>query len=591
MEVMELVRGLTMIDQQETINSIIDYTQDAIIVINRDGLITLFNKEAQRLTRTPLKDAIKKHITDIIPNTRLLEVIENGTPDLNQQLELKNFTIITNRVPITDQEGKIIGAAAIFRDIAERIAMTEEITNLRDIQTLLQAIINSTQDAISVVNEKGIHILINPAYTRIIGMKKDELLNKPADVDIVEGESMHFKVLRTKEPVRGIRMKVGPQKKEVVVNVAPMVVNGILKGSVAVIHDISEIKKLTDELELAKRLIRHLEAKHAFEDIIGKSEQLGGAIEQAKRAAETPATVLLRGESGTGKELFAHAIHNASIRCKGQFIRVNCATLTDTLLESELFGYVEGAFTGARKGGHKGLFEEANGGTIFLDEIGEISASLQAKLLRVLQEKEIIRVGASKPMKVDVRIIAATNANLEELIQKGTFREDLYYRVNVLPIIIPPLRHRKEDIPLLVDHLLPKYNLEYGRNVENISQDALNLLQNYDWPGNIRELENILGRGIINMKYKESVLAVDHLPLKGVGESPVNIIKRQKKSPLRYSGQKYKELHKQWEKDLLERVLEETHGNRNTAAKMLGISIRNLYYKIDKHGISHPGLQ
>ncbi|WP_051534114.1 sigma-54 interaction domain-containing protein [Desulfitibacter alkalitolerans] len=574
-----------MLGYLESIKSILDYTNDAIIVVNKEGLITLFNKEAQRLTRTSLDAALGKHITEIIPNTRLLEVIQRGKPELNQQLELKDVTIITNRVPVRDENGSIIGAAAVFRDIAERIAMTEEISNLRDIQTLLEAIINSTQDAISVVDEKGIHILINPAYTRIIGMKKEELLNRPADVDIVEGESMHFKVLRTREPVRGIRMKVGPQKKDVVVNVAPMIVNDKLKGSVAVIQDISEIRKLTHELKLAKRLIRHLEARHAFEDIIGRSEEITGAIEQARRAAKTPATVLLRGESGTGKELFAHAIHNASDRCEGQFIRVNCAALTDTLLESELFGYVEGAFTGAKKGGHKGLFEEASGGTIFLDEIGEISLSLQSKLLRALQEKEIIRVGASKPTKIDVRIIAATNANLEELIQKGAFREDLYYRINVLPIIIPPLRHRKEDIPVLVRHLLPKYNQEYGRNVEEVSAQALEVLQEYDWPGNIRELENILARGIINMKYKETVLEAFHLPLTSAGSTNSNGSSRQEETNPDYSVESYEQLFANWERDLLEKVLEETGGNKNKAARMLGISIRSLYYKLEKHGI------
>ncbi|MBS3969323.1 MAG: sigma-54-dependent transcriptional regulator [Clostridia bacterium] len=569
----------------ESIKSILDYTNDAIIVVNKEGLITLFNKEAQRLTRTPIDAALGQHITEIIPNTRLLEVIQRGKPELNQQLELKDVTIITSRVPVRDEHGSIIGAAAVFRDIAERIAMTEEISNLRDIQTLLEAIINSTQDAISVVDEKGIHILINPAYTRIIGMKKEELLNRPADVDIVEGESMHFKVLRTREPVRGIRMKVGPQRKDVVVNVAPMIVNDKLKGSVAVIQDISEIRKLTHELKLAKRLIRHLEARHAFEDIIGRSEEITGAIEQARRAAKTPATVLLRGESGTGKELFAHAIHNASDRCEGQFIRVNCAALTDTLLESELFGYVEGAFTGAKKGGHKGLFEEASGGTIFLDEIGEISLSLQSKLLRALQEKEIIRVGAAKPTKIDVRIIAATNANLEELIQKGAFREDLYYRINVLPIIIPPLRHRKEDIPILVRHLLPKYNQEYGRNVEEVSGQALEVLQEYNWPGNIRELENILARGIINMKYKETVLEAYHLPLIGTEVTGSNGSNIHGESHPAYSGESYDQLFKKWERELLAKVMEEAGGNKNKAARMLGISIRSLYYKLEKYGI------
>jgi transcriptional regulator with PAS, ATPase and Fis domain len=364
-----------------------------------------------------------------------------------------------------------------------------------------------------------------------------------------------------------------------------MIVNDKLKGSVAVIQDISEIRKLTHELKLAKRLIRHLEARHAFEDIIGRSEEITGAIEQARRAAKTPATVLLRGESGTGKELFAHAIHNASDRCEGQFIRVNCAALTDTLLESELFGYVEGAFTGAKKGGHKGLFEEASGGTIFLDEIGEISLSLQSKLLRALQEKEIIRVGAAKPTKIDVRIIAATNANLEELIQKGAFREDLYYRINVLPIIIPPLRHRKEDIPILVRHLLPKYNQEYGRNVEEVSGQALEVLQEYNWPGNIRELENILARGIINMKYKETVLEAYHLPLIGTEVTGSNGSNIHGESHPAYSGESYDQLFKKWERELLAKVMEEAGGNKNKAARMLGISIRSLYYKLEKYGI------
>ncbi|GAW31645.1 sigma-54-dependent Fis family transcriptional regulator, partial [Carboxydocella sp. JDF658] len=382
---------------------ILDSTHDGMIAVNREGAVTLFNAAAERLTGLKREEVIGRKAQEAIPNTRLHIVLETGVPELNQQQHLGKTTIITNRVPVKDEEGRVVGAVAVFRDVGDFEALAEELTNVRQIKTMLEAIINATNDAISVVDENGMQILINPAYTRLTGLTEADVLYKPATVDIVEGESMHYKVLRTRQPVRGVRMKIGPNKKEVMVNVAPIIVNNELKGSVGVIHDLSEIKKLTEELEHARRLIRHLEAKYTFDDIIGQSEELKLAVEQAERAAATPATVLLRGESGTGKELFAHAIHNASTRSSQKFIRVNCASLTDTLLESELFGYEEGAFTGAVKGGKRGLFEEANGGTIFLDEIGEISLTLQAKLLRVLQEKEVRRVGGTKAVPVDVR--------------------------------------------------------------------------------------------------------------------------------------------------------------------------------------------
>ena len=226
--------------------------------------------------------------------------------------------------------------------------------------------------------------------------------------------------------------------------------DGKLKGSIAVIHDVSEIKDLNRELYRARQIIRTLEAKYSFDDIIGGSQVMKIAIDQAKLAAKTPATILLRGESGQGKELFAHAIHNASDRKYNKFIRVNCAALSETLLESELFGYEEGAFTGAKRGGKRGLFEEANNGSIFLDEIGELTMNTQGKLLRVLQENEITRVGGTKSIPLNVRVIAATNVNLEKrLMSTGSFREDLYYRLNQMPIFIPALHKRKEDITIL----------------------------------------------------------------------------------------------------------------------------------------------
>jgi len=308
------------------------------------------------------------------------------------------------------------------------------------------------------------------------------------------------------------------------------------------------------------------------------------AVQQAMRAAETPATVLLRGESGTGKELFAHAIHNASNRRHGQFIRVNCAAIADSLLESELFGYAEGAFTGARKGGKRGLFEEASGGTLFLDEIGEISLSLQAKLLRVLQEKEIVRVGETRPVSVNARVIAATNANLEAMIAQGRFREDLYYRLNVLPIHIPPLRDRPEDIPALVDALIAKFNSEYGRNVTAISPEALAILRAYHWPGNVRELENIIGRAMIAMAMTDTVIEARFLPPLGTGRQPAAA----PPEPALPVGT-LAEAVAAAERATLRRALEAARGNKTEAARLLGIAPRTLYYKLERYGMLQRG--
>ncbi|NLA14035.1 MAG: sigma 54-interacting transcriptional regulator, partial [Tissierellia bacterium] len=330
--------------------------------------------------------------------------------------------------------------------------------NSMDYQGMLEAVFLATQDAISVVDEKGEHILVNPAYTKITGIEHDDIIGKNALYDIEDGEeSVHMKVLSTKKPVENTKLKLRPSGKTVVAQAAPINVNGKLKGSVAVLHDISTIKDLTDKLEEAEKKLRELTYKYKPEDIIGNSKAINQVRNLIEKAAKVPATVLLRGESGTGKELFANSIHAQSSRSHKNFVRVNCAALTDSLLESELFGYDEGSFTGALKGGKKGLFEEADKGTIFLDEISEISLNTQAKLLRVLQEKEIMRVGSNKNIPVDVRVIAATNADLAKSVREGKFREDLFYRLSILPINIPPLRERIEDIPLLVKSFIAKF--------------------------------------------------------------------------------------------------------------------------------------
>ncbi len=570
---------------KKELDVILNSTHDAMIAVDIEGKITLFNRAAEKITGLFEEGVLGKPIDDVIKSTRLPYVLKTGEPELNQKQPLGNTFIITSRLPVKDEVGGVIGAVAVFRDISEIMDLTDEIYKLKEFHSLLEAIFNSTQDAITVCDEKGIHVLVNPAYTRLSGLSQNEMIGKPAAADIVEGESIHMQVLKTKKPVKNARLKVGPHGKEVIAYAAPIIVDGNLQGSVGVLHDITEIKKLNSELIKAKQIIRKLEARYTFDDIIAKDEGMLTAIEKAKEASLTPATVLLRGESGTGKELFAHAIHNMSNRKYSQFVRVNCAAISESLLESELFGYEEGAFTGARKGGKIGYFEEAQGGTIFLDEIGEIPISTQAKLLRVLQEKEIIRVGGTNPIHIDVRVIAATNLPLEKAIEEGKFREDLYYRLNVFPIFIPPLRKRKKDIYPLTIHLIKKFNEEYGRNGEDISSEALEKLIDYDWPGNVRELQNYIGRAIINMKYHERQITVDQLPKFFDNDQALFVVEKEKPKVKIDDSKTLKEMVEEVEKEVIVNAIKKNKGNRTLTAKELDVSLRNLYYKIEKYNI------
>jgi len=310
--------------------------------------------------------------------------------------------------------------------------------------------------------------------------------------------------------------------------------------------------------------------------IVAASEPMIDVLEMIERTAEYKTTVLLEGESGTGKEVLARAVHSQSTRRNEPFIAINCAAIPENLLESELFGYAKGAFTGANKA-HRGIFEEANGGTIFLDEIGELPLPLQAKLLRVLQEEEIRPVGDAKSRKVDVRIIAATIRNLEIEAGLGNFREDLFYRLNVVRIVVPPLRERRKDIPLLIDVFLDHFQKILGKPVRSLSNEAYSHLVNYYWPGNVRELENVIERAIILCK--GDVIGTDDL---------TNSVTEKYSETMNMDGSKnlsLKTAKRHMEEDLILKALKETEGNRTHAAKLLGISHRSLLYKLKEYSI------
>jgi two-component system NtrC family response regulator/two-component system response regulator HydG len=337
---------------------------------------------------------------------------------------------------------------------------------------------------------------------------------------------------------------------------------------------LAKLEKVLEKRALKRdneQLRERLREKYKFSNIVGDSAELQAVFDVVKRAAPTRATVLVLGESGTGKELIAQAIHEESTRRDKPFIKVNCAALTESLLESELFGHEKGSFTGA-VGRREGRFELADGGTLFLDEIGEISAGLQVKLLRVLQQKEFERVGGTQTLKVDVRVVAATNRDLEAEVKAGRFREDLFYRLNVVAVTLPPLRRRKSDIPALVAHFIERYSEVHGKSVRGLAPGTLNALLSYDWPGNVRELGNVIERAVVLARGAE--LTSDDLPPTLRGPRPTS-----RSSDSLIPGATLYEI----EREAILRTLELVDGSTSRAADLLGISVRKIQYRLKEY--------
>lgn len=358
--------------------------------------------------------------------------------------------------------------------------------------------------------------------------------------------------------------------------------------------DMEEIYLLIDRIENLKRLEKRvctleeeLKTKYDAGEIIGKSQKMKEVFKMIGRAASSDATVFITGESGTGKELVARALYMSSKRSKGQFIAVNCAAIPKELIESELFGYEKGAFTGATEL-REGKFELADGGTLFLDEIGDMDVSLQAKLLRVIQEREFYRIGGRIPIKVDVRIITATNQDIDSAIREKRFREDLYHRLNVITISLPPLRERREDIPILAKHFLKRFSNELNSNVKNITDDAIDILKSHEWKGNVRELENIIKRAVV-ISSSDSIIS-EHFPfnadlkLKAAAKSNIDFILAKVQDTIG-KGNLYNEIIGEVEKELLAVVLKKTEWNQLKAAEILGINRNTLSRKIKELGI------
>ncbi|OCA92130.1 sigma-54 interaction domain-containing protein [Pseudobacillus wudalianchiensis] len=464
-----------------------------------------------------------------------------------------------------------------------------------------EQIINLLAERVVVVDRNGIIIYINEGYCEFIGTTVEEAVNRPVQ-DVIENSRMHI-VAKTGQTELAALQSINGS--EMIANRFPLFENGEIVGALGSVMFRNpeewqmyktKIQNLVEELNYYQaRAQRDLQSKYNFNDLIGDSPAFLSVKKLAQRISGSNSSVLLIGESGTGKELFAHAIHHNSMRASGPFVAINCSSIPEHLLESELFGYEDGAFTGAKKGGKKGQFEMANKGTLFLDEIGDMPLSMQSKLLRVLQEKEIYRVGGQKSISVDVRIIAATHRDLEKMVKKGDFRQDLYYRLNVIKIEIPPLRQRGEDIILISNWLLKKLGTKFYRNSIELSPEVAVRLTQHSWPGNIRELENVLERSINVLDGK--VIKLPHLPLylrdqeaDITEEAKINVHDEHQPANIHelspsLSVQPLKEAVVAAEKQAMQRALAVAKGNKLKAAKLLGISKTSFYDKCKLYSI------
>jgi PAS domain S-box-containing protein len=497
---------------------------------------------------------------------------------LNEKVYLANWATM-------ELQGKPLGELAFLRDMSFYESLTSELDRVTDLSKELNAIIDSSFDGIYVTDGQSRTLRVNQAYERISGIKSAEVVGRTMSSLVTEGfynESATLKVLEEGRPVTIVQhiMKTG---KTIVVTGNPVYDdNGTIFRVVTNVRDVTELNQLQEKIKKMEQLQSRYELelqqlRGGTEDqrrFVIKSKKMKEIYGLALKLSKVDSTILIQGDSGVGKEVFSEIVHSHGARQKKPFVKISCAAIPENLLESELFGYAPGAFTGANREGRAGIFEIANGGTIFLDEIGELPMSLQVKLLRVLQEREIVRVGGSRSIKVDTRIMAATNRDLEEMVRHKQFRKDLFFRLNVVPVLIPPLRERKEAISHFIYFFLDKHNRKYGFS-RQITPEAVDTLVEYDWPGNVRELENMIERLVVMAQGE--IIAADDLPGRVKGEQVVGNTQSLEEKPL-------KQALAELEGQLLRSALVK-HGSSRKAAAALGVNQSTVVRKASRLGI------
>ncbi len=553
----------------DKLNTIINSTHNSIIAVDQNGLIVLMNKAAEKMAGIPVSDASGKHIDSVIPNLGLVEVMRDCSCQFTQKAMIGDTVVLANRTPIVNQD-RVVGAVGVYQEISEIENLASEFKFVQRINQELNTVIEHSADGFIVADKDGNIVKANRASYNILGIKENNVIGRHVNWLKEKGyntESVIMKVLQKKKPASLVKkLHTG---KEILSTGTPIFdEDGNIYRVISNLRDLTELNKLSSELNRAMLELEKYRTEHIPSNIICKNSEMLRNVEKAVRVAKFDSTVMLLGESGVGKEVLAKIIHNSSKRSKGPFVKINCAAIPHNLFESEIFGYEGGSFTGASKDGRHGLLEMANQGTAFLDEIGEMPLDMQVKLLRVLQEREFLRVGGRKPIQLDIRIIAATNRNLEELVKKGQFRDDLYWRLNVVSIQIPPLRKRKEDVPALIYYFLQNFNSKYETN-KTITAAVIAKLVDYHWPGNVRELENTIERMIVLSN--SDTIDIDFLWFDYKDNQAEKL-----------PSLNYREVMEETEKKLITLVYNDCRSTRK-AAKILGIDQSTVVKKLKKY--------
>ena len=561
------------------LNAVINSTHNGILTVNEAGEITLINKAAEWILGLKREDVVGKKISEVVPQSKLPEILASGQGRFGQKVVYQEKVFISNLTPVMGNK-QIIGAVEVFQDISELEMISEELSYTKQIKEELSAIIDSSFDGFHITDNQGKTLRINKAFERITSIPISDLMGKTIAELVDAGVYCHDVlklVLEKREPVT-ISQESKPGNTVIITANPVFDEQGNLFRIVINVRDISELNDLRQQLEQARTLSHHYQEElnryNLADQFVIRSKESRDLADLCVRLGQVDATVLIKGESGVGKEFAAQIIHSNSNRRDKPMIKVNCAAIPESLFESELFGYEPGAFTGASKEGKPGFFEAAHGGTLLLDEIGEMPLSTQAKLLRAIQDKVITRVGGTKPIKVDVRLIAATNRNLQEMVQNKEFRRDLYFRLNVIPVTVPPLRDRKVEIPFLVDHFVKKFNAKYGFK-KRIDERQIKALMNYDWPGNVRELENLIERVLVTSPGN----VIRHINLHDFDHADYEAINYE-----HFIGFKLQTAIEQLEKYLIQNSLE-TLGTTRKAAQELGVSQPTIVRKAAKYNI------
>lgn len=595
----DIIRGFLnenelLLDQTHTL---IEHLQDAVISVNPEFQVVTFNQTAEALFGQPRHTVIGEAVAEIFPELYpyFYRALKKEERQDSCRIRLASVTVISSFVPILDW-GNVTGAVAVLKDMTSYEKVAQELETTKKLERTLDSALQLSYDGVMITDERGKITKVNPAFLDIYQLEHDEAIGRPASV--VAPELPIQATLSNKQRLEGEIREI--RGKKCVVTMHPIIRHNRCEGAIAkiIFHQLDRwkdvfrrLEQLESELSYYRDELHRITHQSAFDRIISRSEKIEKIKKEAYMAAQGFSNVLITGESGTGKELFAEAIHEESGR-KGHFVKVNCAAIPIELLESEFFGYAEGAFTGARKGGKPGKFEWADGGTLFLDEIGDMPLALQAKLLRVLQEPQFERLGETKTRQVDVRIIAATNKDLRRLVEQGTFREDLYYRIHVIHIHIPPLRERLEDIPLLAEHFIKKLNHKMGKQVIGMTPQTLEFLQKHRWTGNVRELENVLERAMhlgagpwIEPSHLPEALHAHIPPPEEIQPEPVAKVQAAPDEIALDWSRSHREILAVAEKKAILKALQQTGGNRSRAARRLGISRSALYQKLKKYRI------